>query len=162
VPDKDVGEAAGMINTSEQLGGALGIAILEAIELGVNFAKLNDHFNEHGIHPTPHQSEVGRNLILEAEQKGLNNLPHSEILDLIKPDIVASHVTAFEVTFFASAGIALLGALVTFVLVRKRDRLKGEAAGVFTRRSRWIYSGVGRSPAITRRPPPRQGESATG
>jgi hypothetical protein len=37
--------------------------------------------------------------------------------------VVASHVVAFEVTFFASAGIA-------------------------------IYSGVGRSPAITRRPPP--------
>jgi MFS family permease len=162
VPDKDSGEAAGMINTSEQLGGALGIAILEAIELGVNFAKLNDRFAEHGINPTPHQQEVGRNLILEAEQKGLNNLPHTPILDLIKPDVVASHVTAFEVTFFASSGIALLGALVTFVLVRKTDRVKRKAAGVFTRRSRWIYATTGRSPAITRRPPPGPGESATG
>src|ERR1700760_4186117 len=77
IPDKDSGEAAGMINTSEQLGGALGIAILEAIELGINFAKLQDHFDERGIHPTPHQNEVGRNLILEAEQKGINHLPHS-------------------------------------------------------------------------------------
>jgi EmrB/QacA subfamily drug resistance transporter len=162
VPDKDSGEAAGMINTSEQLGGALGIAILEAIELGINFAKLQDHFNERGIHPTPHQSEVGRNLILEAEQKGLDNLPHSGILDLIKPDVIASHVTAFEVTFFASAGIALLGALVTFVLVRKTDRLKTPGPGVFSRRSRWISTSVGRSPAISRRPAPRPGESATG
>jgi EmrB/QacA subfamily drug resistance transporter len=162
VPDKDSGEAAGMINTSEQLGGALGIAILEAIELGVNFAKLQDHFNEHGIHPTAHQDEVGRNLILEAEQKGLNNLPHSQILDLIKPDVIASHVTAFEVTFYASAAIAILGAIVSFVLVRKRDRLKPGAMGVFTRRSRWIFATSGRSPAITRRPPPHPGESATG
>jgi EmrB/QacA subfamily drug resistance transporter len=163
VPEKDSGEAAGMINTSEQLGGALGIAILEAIELGVNFAKLQDHFNEHGIHPTPHQNEVGRNLILEAEQKGLDHLPHSRILDLIKPDVIASHVTAFEVTFFASSGIALLGALFSFILVRRRDRLKPPgAAGVFTRRSRWIFATSGRSPAITRRPPPRPGESATG
>jgi EmrB/QacA subfamily drug resistance transporter len=162
VPDKDSGEAAGMINTSEQLGGALGIAILEAIELGINFAKLQDHFNERGIHPTPHQSEVGRNLILEAEQKGLDNLPHSPILNLIKPDVVASHVTAFEVTFLASAGIALLGALVTFVLVRKTDRLKTPGPGVFSRRSRWISTSVGRSPAISRRPAPRPGESATG
>src|SRR6201996_3811084 len=92
VPEKDAGEAAGMINTSEQLGGALGIAILEAIELGVNF----------------------------------------HLLDIIKPDVVASHVLAFEVTFFAAGGIALLGALTTFILVRKQDRLKGEAAGVFT------------------------------
>lgn len=160
VPSKDVGEGAGMINTSEQLGGALGIAILEAIELGVNFSQLQDHFNEHGIHPTPHQEEIGRGLILEAEQKGLNHLPHSPVLDLIKPDVIASHVTAFEVTFYASAGIALLGAVVSFVLVRKRDRVK--AAGVFTRRSRWILATTGRSPAITRRPAPRPGESAAG
>src|ERR1700759_5365764 len=77
VPAKDSGEAAGMINPSEQLGGALGIAILEAIELGVNFAKLNDRFAEHGIHPTAQQEEAGRNLILEAEQKGLKNRTHS-------------------------------------------------------------------------------------
>lgn len=162
VPEKDSGEAAGMINTSEQLGGALGIAILEAIELGVNFAKLNDHFNEHGIHPNAHQNEVGRNLILEAEQKGLNHLPHSTILDVIKPDVIASHVTAFEVTFYASAGIALLGALFSFVLVRRRDRLKTGGPGIFSRRSRWISATSGRSPAITRRPPPHPGESASG
>jgi EmrB/QacA subfamily drug resistance transporter len=160
VPDKDSGEAAGMINTSEQLGGALGIAILEAIELGVNFSKLQDHFNEHGIHPTPHQDEVGRNLILEAEQKGLDHVGHSPLLELIKPDVIASHVTAFEVTFYASAAIALLGAFFSLILVRKRDRVK--TAGVFTRRSRWIFATSGRSPAITRRPAPKAGESAVG
>jgi hypothetical protein len=31
-----------------------------------------------------------------------------------------------------------------------------------TRRSRWIFATSGRSPAITRRPPPRPGESAAG
>jgi EmrB/QacA subfamily drug resistance transporter len=160
VPDKDSGEAAGMINTAEQLGGALGIAILEAIELGVNFAKLQDHFNEHGIHPNAHQTEVGRNLILEAEQKGLDHVPHSPILNLIKPDVIASHITAFEVTFYASAVIALLGAFFSLILVRKRDRIK--TAGVFTRRSRWIFATSGRSPAITRRPAPKPGESAAG
>jgi EmrB/QacA subfamily drug resistance transporter len=160
VPDKDSGEAAGMINTSEQLGGALGIAILEAIELGVNFSKLKDHFNEHGIHPNAHQTEVGRNLILEAEQRGLDHVPHTPILNLIKPDVIASHVTAFEVTFYASAVIALLGAFFSLILVRKRDRVK--TAGVFTRRSRWIFATSGRSPAITRRPAPGPGESATG
>jgi EmrB/QacA subfamily drug resistance transporter len=162
VPDKDSGEAAGMINTSEQLGGALGIAILEAIELGVNFAKLKDHFDEHGIHPNAHQTEVGRNLILEAEQKGLDHVGHSKILELIKPDVIASHVTAFQVTFYASAGIALLGAFFSLILVRKQDRVKPQAAGVFSRRSRWIFATSGRSPAITRRPAPRPGESAAG
>jgi EmrB/QacA subfamily drug resistance transporter len=162
VPDKDAGEAAGMINTSEQLGGALGIAILEAIELGINFSKLHQHFDEHGIHPNHHQEEVGRNLILEAERKGIDHLPHGPILNLIKPDVIASHITAFEVTFYASAGIALLGALVTFVLVRKTDRVKPGGAGVFSRRSRWVATTVGRSPAISRRPAPGPGESAAG
>jgi EmrB/QacA subfamily drug resistance transporter len=162
VPAKDAGEAAGMINTSEQLGGALGIAILEAIELGINFAKLKDHFNEHGIHPNAHQTEVGRNLILEAEQKGIDHVGHSKILELIKPDVIASHITAFQVTFYASAGIALLGAFFSLILVRKQDRVKPRAAGVFTRRSRWIFATSGRSPAITRRPAPGPGESAAG
>jgi hypothetical protein len=162
VPGKDAGEGAGMINTSEQLGGALGIAILEAIELGINFHTLNDKLASQGVHPTPHQTEVARGLILEAEQKGLNHLPESDLLHLIKPDVIASHVAAFEVTFFASAGIAIVGALVSFVLVRRRDRVKPGATGVFTRRSRWIFATSGRSPAITRRPPPRPGESATG
>jgi EmrB/QacA subfamily drug resistance transporter len=162
VPDKDSGEAAGMINTSEQLGGALGIAILEAIELGVNFHKLHEKFAEGGIHPNHHQEEVGRNLILEAERKGLDHVGHSRILEAIKPDVIASHVSAFQVTFYASAGIALLGALTSFVLVRKRDRVKDLTTGVFTRRSRWIATTSGRSPAITRRPPLNPRESADG
>jgi EmrB/QacA subfamily drug resistance transporter len=161
VPDKDTGEAAGMINTSEQLGGALGIAILEAIELGINFHKLNEKLSAQGIHPTPHQTEVARGLILEAEQKGLNHVHHSHLFDLIRPDVLASHVTAFEVTFYASAVIALLGAATSFVLVRKSDRTRG-GSGVFSRRSRWIFATSGRSPAITRRPAPRPGESASG
>src|SRR6201992_1365882 len=129
VPAKDSGEAAGMVNTSHNTGGALGIAILEAIELGVNFAKLKDHFNEHGIHPNAHQTEVGRNLILEAEQKGLDHVGHSTILELIKPDVIASHITAFQVTFYASAGIALLGAFFSLILVRRQDRVEPRAAG---------------------------------
>jgi hypothetical protein len=76
--------------------------------------------------------------------------------------VIASHVHAFEVTFYASAGIAVVGALVSLILVRKRDRVKPGATGVFSRRSRWIFATSGRSPAITRRPAPRPGGSATG
>jgi EmrB/QacA subfamily drug resistance transporter len=149
VPDKDTGEGAGMINTSEQLGGALGIAILSAVELGVNFHKLDETFAARGVHPTHEQLEKGRELIVQAEQSGLGHLPESGILHLIKPYVLTSHVTAFEVTFFVAAGIALLGALFSFLLVRKTDRVK---VGVFSRRSRWISATSGRSPAITRRP----------
>jgi hypothetical protein len=151
-----------MINTSEQLGGALGIAVLSAIELGVNFHDLESKLAAQGVHPTPQQTEHARQLIVEAEEKGINHLGNSHLLEIIKPDVISSHVHAFEVTFYASSGIALIGALATFILVRKSDRIKAKAAGVFTRRSRWIYATSGRSPAITRRPRPRPGESATG
>ena len=40
------------------------------------------------------------------------------------------------ILFAVAAGIALLGALVSLVLVRRSDRLS--AARVFSRRSRWI------------------------
>ncbi len=151
VPPSDSGEAAGMINTSEQLGGALGIAALTAVELGVNFSSLEDKLAAQGIHPTPEQFEQGRNLILQAEQSGFKHLPESHLLNEIRPEVIASHVDAFQVTFAASAGIALLGALVTLFLVRRSDRV---AAGpVFSRRSRWISIAEGRSSAITKRPP---------
>jgi EmrB/QacA subfamily drug resistance transporter len=159
VPERDAGEGAGMINTSEQLGGALGIAALSAVELGVNFHTLDQKFAEQGVHPTPQQIERGRELIIEAEQSGIKHLPGSHLLHIIEPDVIASHVTAFEVTFAVSAGIALLGAIFSLVLVRKADRVK---VGVFSRRSRWISATSGRSPAVTRRPAPQPGESATG
>jgi len=159
VPAEDAGEGAGMINTSEQLGGALGIAALTAIELGINFQVLDEKLAEQGVHPTNHQVEQARDLIIQAEQSGIKHLPESELLNLIRPDIAASHVTAFEVTFAVSAGIALLGALCALTLVRKTDRVK---VGVFSRRSRWISVSSGRSPAVTRRPPPGPGESAAG
>jgi EmrB/QacA subfamily drug resistance transporter len=162
VPDKDAGEGAGMINTSEQLGGALGIAVLSAVELGINFHDLDSKLAAQGVHPTPQQTERARELIVEAEEKGINHLGHGRLLEIIKPDVISSHVHAFEVTFYASGAIAIVGALCTFILVRKQDRVKPGAAGVFSRRSRWIYAGVGRSPAITRRPSPRPGESASG
>jgi EmrB/QacA subfamily drug resistance transporter len=152
VPPSDSGEAAGMINTSEQLGGALGIAILTAIELGVNFHTLNEKLAARGIHPTHEQDERVRQFILHAEQSGLKNLPEPHLIKAAVGDVVAAHVTAFQVMFSASAGIALLGAIFSLALVRHTDRIK--TGPIFGRRSRWILASQGRSSAITRRPPP--------
>jgi EmrB/QacA subfamily drug resistance transporter len=152
VPGDDSGEAAGMINTSEQLGGALGIAALTAVELGVNYHEIHAKLAARGIHPTPEQTERFREFILHAEQSGLKHLHQSPLIRAGIDSVVAAHVTAFQVTFAASAGIALLGAIASAALVRRRDRLA--AAPVFSRRSRWIYADTGRSPAITRRPVP--------
>ncbi len=152
VPEKDSGEAAGMINTSEQLGGAFGIAILAAVELAVNFHILDEKLASRGIHPTPEQTERFREFILHAEQSGLKNLPEPHLIKTAIGDVVAAHVEAFQVMFSVSAGIALLGALFSLLLVRKTDRLK--TGPVFGRRSRWIYATQGRSSAVTRRPAP--------
>src|ERR1700742_2920805 len=113
VPEKDAGEGAGMINTSEQMGGALGLAVLSAVELGVNFHDLDSKLAAQGVHPSPQQYDEARNLIVEAEEKGIGHLPHSELLNIIKPDVIASHVHAFQVTFYASAGIAVIGAITS-------------------------------------------------
>jgi EmrB/QacA subfamily drug resistance transporter len=151
VPPEDSGEAAGMINTSEQLGGALGIAILAAVELGVNFHVLDEKLAARGIHPTPVQDERVRQFILHAEQAGLKHVPESHLVKSAIGDVVASHVTAFQVMFSVSAGIALLGALFSLILVRQADRIK--AGPIFGRRSRWIYATSGRSSAVSKRPP---------
>jgi EmrB/QacA subfamily drug resistance transporter len=152
VPSEDSGEAAGMINTSEQMGGALGIAALTAVELGVNFHQINAKLAARGIHPTPGQEAKFREFILHAEQSGLKHVRQTPLIESAIDIVVKAHVTAFEVTFAASAGIALLGAIASVILVRRRDRV---AAGpIFSRRSRWIYTHSGRSPALTRRPAP--------
>ncbi len=151
VPPEDGGEASGMINTSEQFGGAFGIAILTAVELGVNFGHIRDKIASAGLHPTPDQEAAARDVIIEAEQSGIKHLPESQLADTIVPTVIDAHVVAFQVTYFAAGGIALLGALACFLLVRRTDRVK--TGPIFTRRSRWTLATQGRSSAITRHPP---------
>jgi EmrB/QacA subfamily drug resistance transporter len=152
VPDEDSGQAAGMINTAEQLGGAIGIAALLAVELGYYYNELGDRLSAKGITPTPKQVGEVRDYILEAEQRGLNNVPEGHLDRIVHHDLVASHVDAFQLTFYTTAGIALLGALACFVLVRKTTRV---AEGpIFGRRSRWVLANTGRTPGLTRHPPP--------
>jgi EmrB/QacA subfamily drug resistance transporter len=156
VPEKDRGQAAGMINTTEQLGGAIGIAGLTAIEVGYYRHQLEEKFAAQGVNPTPHQIERFKELILSAEQTGLKNLlqhvKHTETLRVGVEDLIQAHVKSFELMFLVGSGIALLGAVVCFILVRHVDRV---AEGpIFSRRSRWAYMTSGRSPAISRRPVP--------
>jgi hypothetical protein len=158
VPERDQGVAAGTINTTEQLGGAVGIAVLTAVELGTNFAEMDRRFAEKGIDPTPEQEDRFRDFLVEAEQKGLNAAESEDIPGFIKDTIeyvVASHVDAFQVLYSVSAAIALVGAIAAAVLIRKSDRLV--EGPVFGRRSRWVYATAGTSPAITRRPPSEPG-----
>jgi EmrB/QacA subfamily drug resistance transporter len=154
VPEEDQGQGAGMINTTEQLGGALGIALLTAVLLDDYWHRLLEKISQLGYgHVTPSEIDQGREFILEAEQKGSSHTVATGKIKYVLSDIINEHAVAYEVTFFVAAGIALLGGLACFILVRKSDRVT--EGRVFTRRSRWIYATAGRSSAISRRPAPK-------
>jgi len=161
LPDRDQGQGAGIINTSEQFGGALGIAALGAIELTYYRDKVFDNLAAQGYHPTSHQVAVYKDFILHAEQTGLkealHNPSHSKLIHAGLDATVSAHVSAFELAFAVSAGLSIVGAIVMFALVRKSDRF--EHGRVFGRRSRWYVMTSGRSPALTRRPDPEHHEA---
>jgi EmrB/QacA subfamily drug resistance transporter len=153
VPENDRGQAAGTINTTEQLGGALGIAALTAVEVGAAERIAYERLADRGIEPTDAQVERFKEFMLEAEQMGRANVPiDSKVIRVAVDDSVLAHVDSFQITFLTTAGIALLGALTCLILVRREDRLY--EAPVFSRRSRWFWATAGLGPGITRRPAP--------
>ena len=153
VPENDRGQAAGTINTTEQLGGAVGIAALTAIEVGAAERISYERLAERGVEPTAAQVEKFKEFLLQAEQMGRANVTiDSEVIRFAVRDSVLAHVDSFRITFLTAAGIALLGALTCFILVRREDRLY--EAPVFSRRSRWFWATAGLGPGITRHPPP--------
>jgi EmrB/QacA subfamily drug resistance transporter len=153
VPERDQGQGAGMINTAEQLGGALGVAALTAVLLDHYWHRIDEVLGARGIHPTQAQIDQGREFILDVEEKGRHQVLAQGDIKYVLDDIVNAHASAYELTFFVAGGIALLGALACFVLVRRGDRVS-EGGPIFSRRSRWVYVTAGRSPATTKRPPP--------
>ena len=134
VADADRGQAAGIINTAEQLGGAIGIAGLGALQLSYYFHLLFARLAGRGIHPTAAQTDTVRAFIAQAEQKGLNHVPQNSVVRTVFGDLVQSHAQSFQVAFYASSGIALAGAIVCAVLVRRQPHTLDHP--VFGRRSR--------------------------
>ena len=157
VPEHSQGQAAGMINTSEQLGGAIGIAVLAAIEVSYYKHQLFARLHENGIFPTQQQINDFTDFTQRAEQHGLGhvqaNLGHVQAhgVQVAVHQSVLAHVDAFQLMFVVSGAVALLGAIACMLLVRKADRTT--AGPIFTRRSRWVSANVGGTPGITRRPP---------
>jgi EmrB/QacA subfamily drug resistance transporter len=157
VPEGSQGQAAGMINTSEQLGGAIGIAVLAAIEVSYYKHQLFARLHENGIFPTQQQINDFTDFTQRAEQHGLGhveaNLGHVQAhgVQVAVHQSVLAHVDAFQLMFVVSGAVALLGAIACLLLVRKTDRVT--TGPIFTRRSRWVSANVGRTPGITRRRP---------
>jgi hypothetical protein len=137
VPPEDSGQAAGVINTAEQLGGALGIAGFLALEYRTYIDGTADRLADRGIHPTEAQLEAGRDFMLKAEQEGLHNVQAPEFLRRVFDDLNAAHVEGFQLAFGTSGAVALLGALVCLALVRRGDPI---GIPIRSRRSRWILA----------------------
>lgn len=142
VPSRDQGVAAGMLNTSEQLGGALGIAILTAIELDRYRALVLSSLADQGIRPTADQMEQGKDFIMQAEQVGLDRAvaenQGSPVVRMALDDLIDAHIHGFALAYYVSAILAALGALMSWALVRQRGMLLTRP--VFSRRSRWMIA----------------------
>lgn len=154
VPPEDQGQAAGVINTSEQLGGAVGIAMLSTVLVSTSVHRTEESLSDKGVKASPEQVSEWKEFILTIEQKGLGSINVSDQPFAIRyalNDVLSAHVAAYEAVFYSTAGIALLGALFCFFLVRKSDRVG--MSKIFVRRSRWVSSNTDRSPAVTRHPP---------
>ncbi len=92
----------------------------------------------------------------EAEEVGLRRAVSEggggDLLQTVADYSIKAHVEAFELVFYVSAGIALVGAAIMFALVRKTDRIT--EGPVFSRRSRWVYASAGATtPGLTKKPP---------
>jgi EmrB/QacA subfamily drug resistance transporter len=151
VPAEDQGQGAGMINTSEQLGGALGIAALTAVLLSDYLNRLTNRLSDLGVRITHADSNQAKEFVLQAEQSGRDHVVATGNIKLVLSDIIDAHAAAYELTFFVAGGVAALGALTCFLLVRRGDPVR--EAPIFSRRSRWIYTAAGRSSAVSKRPP---------
>jgi hypothetical protein len=81
VPAEDQEAASGVIDTSEQLGGAVGILVFTVVLLHIYFGRIFELLAGHGITPTQSEMHRGREFILRAEQKGLRqvSLPPSSV-----------------------------------------------------------------------------------
>jgi EmrB/QacA subfamily drug resistance transporter len=146
VSAREQGVAAGMLNTAEQLGGALGIAILTAIELSRYRHDLFASLADKGIHPTPEQIEEGKAFIMQAEQLGLDRAAvqsgESPIVRAALDDLVTAHIHGFALAYYVAAALSVLGAVVSWALVRQQSQTLHWK--VRSRRSRWVIAGTER------------------
>ena len=94
-----------------------------------------------------------KQFIAEALERGIRNVPPPNArIASVYQDFIDAHGESFRVAFVVSAVISLVGAVASWLLVRK---VPGPVrAPVFGRRSRWVVSSAGATtPGLTRLPP---------
>ena len=159
VDDADQGTAAGIINTAEQVGGAIGIAGLAAIQLGSYFHILYGRLARENIQVTPERTKIVRDFISQSEVSGRRNVPSNPTVDKVIRDLVDAHARSYQVALYVSAIIAIIGAVSCYLLVRKTPHTLDRP--IFSRRSRWVLANAGTTTAGLTRVPPSRPTSAT-
>ena len=152
VPAQDQGQASGINDTGEQLGGAMGIALFTVVLLYLYFGRLYASLAERGIKVTPGEIQQGREFVLRAEQQGLHQVSMPPRMRFIIGDFEAAHVYAFQLTFALMGLVAFVGAVACWLLVRKADH--EVPTHIFSRRSRWTWASTKQGPGLTRKPTP--------
>ena len=126
----------------------MGIALFSVVLLHLYFRRLYSLLAERGIKPTQSEITRGREFVLRAEQTGLRNItPPPFMRDIIR-QFEAAHVYTFQLTFVLMGLVAIVGAVVCWLLVRKADH--EVPTHIFFRRSRWTWATTGEAPGLTR------------
>jgi MFS family permease len=153
VPPGAQGQAAGVIDTSEQLGGAIGIAVFTVVLLHTYFDNIFEQAAELGVRVTEAEMREGHEFALRAEQEGFNQVRVPGGLPEQFGEVFKSgHADAYRFTFVLMGALALVGAALSFVLVRRDDAAR--RLHVFSRRSRWTWALSGLGTGVTRKPLP--------
>jgi EmrB/QacA subfamily drug resistance transporter len=147
----DQGEASGINDTGEQLGGAVGIALFTVVLLHLYFGRLYGALAERGIHVTRGEIQQGREFVLRAEQKGVHQVSMPPPIRDVIGQFEAAHVYAYQLTFALMGVVAIVGAVASWLLVRKADHEM--PTHIFSRRSRWRWATTGEGPGLARKPP---------
>ncbi len=159
VPEEVRGEASGVIDTSEQFGGALGIAALTALFLQFMFLRFDDALASHGIHASAEDFSRGQEVVMRAEQEGFEHINPPPFFQEVVGEWRDAHVAGYRFVFLLCALIALVGAVSTYLMVRRDDRTVKKHR-VFSRRSRWTWATTRVGPGVTREPLPQPPRTA--
>jgi EmrB/QacA subfamily drug resistance transporter len=118
VPDDQRGAAAGVNNTTRELGGTLGVAVFGSIFASSYAPKIVSAFRPL---PIPAGPKTESHQSVAAALAVIHHAPHA-----VQPTLetIVSHAfhSGLEVACLAGAGVALLGAAVAFRLLPGRER----------------------------------------
>ena len=125
VPDEQRGAAAGVNNTTRELGGTLGVAVFGSIFASAYTPKIISAFRPL---PIPAGPKAESHQSVAAALAVIHHAPHG-----VRPALEAILFNAFhsglEVACLAGAGVALLGAAAAFRLLPGRERRPVVASG---------------------------------